>query len=350
MAEQGRTFGGPSTHLGTETMSTVSVTRTQTKRPPEPMQRLDPLIPSHVWVRIAILAALFIPLHWDILWRLTQFALTDGDWSHAFLVPFISLYFVYQQKQRLLDTPTRTCWWGLPIILICLGGYFLSIYPIRNDMLKGYCMIGEIFGLVLLMAGPAVIRVVWLPIIYLMFAVKVTQQYWGKLASELQVIAAKAAVVVLQLFSIDATVNGTTIDLWKGMEPLGSLNVAEACSGLRMLMTFIALGVAVAYLWDRPWWARLTMVALTVPIAVAVNVGRVTVIGLVYLVNPEYSAGDSHIFIGMLMLVPALGMFLLLGWVMNKIVLTDAAARPVAAPAQRPPGDAPASHNDANDH
>jgi len=315
--------------MAVERMSTVSVTNSKTSQQRPTYSQLQPLIPSHVWVRIAIIAALFIPLHWDIINRLIRFAWTDGDWSHAFLVPLISIYFIHQRREALRAVTPRTCWWGLPLLLAGMIGYFLSIYPVRNDMLKGYFMIFEIFALVLLLAGPGVIRVVWLPIVYLMFAVKVSQKYWTIIAENLQFFAAKASVVTLQLFGIDATVTGTTIDLWKGMEPLGSLNVAEACSGLRMLMTFIALGVAMAYLWDRPWWARLTMVLLTVPIAVAVNVGRVTVIGLLYLIDPKYSVGDFHIFMGMLMLIPACGLFLLVGWIMNKLVINEPAAESV---------------------
>jgi exosortase len=307
--------------LATERMSTVSVTNSNPARQPASSDRLGPLIGPHVWWRIALIVALFVPLHWDIIGRLIRFAWTDGDWSHAFIVPLISLYFVHQRRDDLKAIEPRTCWWALPLLLIGMAGYFLSIYPIRNDMLKGYFMILEIFAIVLLLAGPRVIMITWLPIVYLVFAVKVSQKYWTIIAENLQLLAAKSSVVTLQLFGIDATVSGTTIDLWHGMQPLGSLNVAEACSGLRMLMTFIALGVAMAYLWDRPWWARLTMVLLTVPIAVVVNVGRVTVIGLLYLIDPKYSAGDFHLFMGMLMLIPACGLFLLLGWVLNKIVL-----------------------------
>ena len=302
-------------------MSTVSVTNSKTARQPASTEQLGPLIAPHVWVRIALITAVFVPLHWDIIWRLIRFAWTDGDWSHAFIVPLISIYFVHQRRDELKAIAPRVCWWGLPLLLLGLTGYFLSIYPIRNDMLKGYFMIAEIFAIVLMLAGPRVIMATWLPILYLAFAVKVSQKYWTVIAEKLQFLAAKASVVTLQLVGIDATVSGTTIDLWHGMQPLGSLNVAEACSGLRMLMTFIALGVAMAYLWDRPWWARLTMVLLTVPIAVAVNVGRVTVIGLLYLIDPKFSAGDFHIMVGMFMLIPACGLFLLLGWVLNKIVL-----------------------------
>lgn len=332
-----------------------SITRSSTARhapaPAEP--ELRPLIPPHVWARIALLTLLLVPLHWDLIWRIVGvvpstgdapdglvasllaplhlrpfgYAWTSGDWSHALLIPFISLYFISQHADTLRTTRAKTCWWGLPIALAGLAGYFLALYPLRSDMLKGDAAILELFGIVLLFVGPSMMRVLWFPIVYLAFAIRISDGVWDAVAWKLQNIAAGSATVLLTLFGIDAQIRGTTIELYHGLQKLGSgLNVAQACSGLRMLMTFAALGVAMAYLWERPWWARLTLVLLTVPIAIAVNVGRVTLLGLLYLVNPAYSQGDFHIFMGMLMLIPAGAMFWGVGWLLNLLVEDQAEA------------------------
>ncbi len=308
-----------------------------------------PLIARHVWARIAVIAGLLIPLHSDILWRMVGvvtlqpreaptsglvggilgtlglkpfgYAWTSGDWSHVILIPFISIYFITQHAHELRSRLPRTCWAGLVVFLAGLAGYLVAIYPIRDDMIKGYCMIVEIFGITLLMVGPSMMKVLWFPIVYLGFAIKVGDQTWGAVAWQLQQIAARSAAVILNLIGIDAQIHGTTIELYHGLNRLEALNVAEACSGLRMLMTFIALGVAVAYLWERPWWARLTLVLMTVPIAIAVNIGRVTTMGILSLVAPGYNRGDFHVFVGMLMLIPAFILFVALGWVLNKILI-----------------------------
>ena len=83
------------------------------------------------------------------------------------------------------------------------------------------------------------------------------------------------------------------------------------------------MGVALAFLWDRAWWQRLVMISMAIPIALAVNIGRVTALGLIYLVDKRYAQGDFHIFVGMLMLIPAAGLFLLLGWVLDQIIVRD---------------------------
>ena len=217
---------------------------------------------------------------------------------------------------------------GILLLLLGIVGYILGIYPIRNDMAKGYSMILALGGLVWFLCGAKVAKIAWFSVFYMVFAIKLSDRIWEVVAFKLQGIAAAASGVTINLLGLpaglEAEVVGHTIQLWHHGEQLGNgLNVEEACSGLRMLMTFIALGFAVAYLADRPWWARLTMVVMTVPIAIAVNVGRVSTLGLLYPLNPKLAQGEAHIFIGLLMLLPALGLFMLLGWILNRLVIPE---------------------------
>lgn len=217
---------------------------------------------------------------------------------------------------------------GIVLLLVGIVGYIVGVYPIRNDMAKGYSMILALGGLVWFACGAKVARIAWFSVFYMVFAIKLSDRVWEAVAFKLQGIAATASGVAINLLGLpaglEAEVVGHTIQLWHHGEQLGNgLNVEEACSGLRMLMTFIALGFAVAYLADRPWWARLTMVVMTIPIAIAVNVGRVATLGLLYPVNPKLAQGEAHIFIGLLMLLPALGLFMLLGWILNRLILPE---------------------------
>lgn len=279
---------------------------------------VERLLPVYVRVRLGLLATLFLVLHWDILRRLAQFAWTDGNWSHAFLVPLFSLYFVYQRRDQLAEAEPRGCWWGLPVLIAGVGGYLAAVVA-GQDTLKGYAAIVELLGLALLLAGPAMMRWLWFPIVYLAFAVKIGEPAWGAIAGQLQQLAAHSAAVGLHAMGIEAVVTETTIHLYRGLDQVGALMVAEACSGMRMLMTFLALATAVAYLWQRPWWARLLLVLVTVPIAVVMNIARVVLLGGIYLVAPQYASGDFHLMTGMLMLVPALGLFLLAAWGLEKL-------------------------------
>lgn len=299
------------------------MTDSPTQAIPAADKRPDPslldILSPHIRIRILILAAAFIALHHDILLRIAHFARTDGDWSHAFLIPILSIIHLHSNREKLAAAAPRVCWAGLPIMLIGLAGYILSLHPWQNDMLKGYFMVLELFGLVLLLGGPAVMRVVWFPVLYLAFAVKITPEWWSALAHVLQHMAAGASVWLLNLLGYPASVSETAITLVHEGVALPPLNVAEACSGMRMLIAFVAMGVAVAFLAQRPWWSRLTLVAMTLPIAIFVNVCRVTTLGILYTVDPQYARGDFHLFIGMLLLLPGLGLFLLTGWGLSKL-------------------------------
>ena len=286
------------------------------------------LIQPYVWMRIAVLGVLFVLYHEYIIRYMFKLAWEDPNWSHAFLVPFISLYFIHQRREDLLKIAPRTCWLGLPLMLAAAVGYTIGVYPFSNQMVMGYSMILSLFGMVWLLTGTAMMRVLWLPIAYLFFAVKISFLIWEPIAWQLQKVAAVCAAVVLTALGmplgIEAECIGTSIHIYQNgnmIEP--AMNVAEACSGLRMLMTLIALGVAVAYLSERPWWARLVMVLMTVPIAILVNVGRVTVIGFIYPYNQEMSTGEFHIFVGMLMLIPALALLMLVGWFLRHVVVRE---------------------------
>ncbi|MEM9418232.1 MAG: exosortase [Planctomycetota bacterium] len=292
----------------------------------------QPLITPIGWAWIAVCLAFFSWMHIDFLRQTYRFS-KDPDWSHVLIIPAISIYYIYLNKTRLQAAPKRLYWWALPLIFVGLYSYVFWIFPGRNDMFRGYSMVLTIFATALFLFGPAAMRVLWFPIAYLVLAVKVSDAIWSRIAERLQDIAAAGATVMLQIFAefMDFTVNnaGNTITLGfmkNGVWVEEGMNVAEACAGLRMLMAFIALGVALAFLFDRTWWQRAVMISLAIPIAVVVNIGRVTALGLIYTVDKEYAQGDFHLFVGMLMLIPAAGLFLLLGWVLDKIIIRDSDA------------------------
>lgn len=283
------------------------------------------------WVWAGLLAAAFIFLHWHLIRRMTLIGLDDQNWSHILVIPVISGYYIYLHRDRLRATSRRVSLWGIPLMVLGVIGFALGVMPIRNDMAQGYSAILTLFGLLLLLLGPVMMRILWFPVAFLVFSIKVSDAIWNLIASKLQIVAAQGSVIFLEVLSpltgMNADLRGSTIDLTYpgpgGLPMQAPMNVAEACSGLRMLMAFLALGVALAFLFPRSWWQRLIMVALAAPIAVFVNVLRVTTLGLLHLIDPELSKGDFHIFVGMLMLIPAAGLLMLVGWCLDKIIIVE---------------------------
>jgi exosortase len=187
---------------------------------------------------------------------------------------------------------------------------------------------------VLFLGGWELIKYTWLPLVFLVFAVPLPQRYYVRLTMPMRQWAASAATFLLNLVGgIEATASGVVIDVfYKGQRVEPALNVAEACSGMRLLMAFVALGVAMAYLHYRPLWQRLVLLVSTVPIAMLCNIVRVTVTGFIYvLIHPKYTQGIYHNILGLAMLPLAFGLYGVLAWFMSSLFIdeTQAVARDI---------------------
>lgn len=277
---------------------------------------------------IAVIGVLMIAFHWYLISRMVRIAMNDPNWSHMLIIPFISIYYIHLNRQKLMATPRRVCRWGLPLIMLGLGGYVLGIFPIQNDMAMGYSMILTIFGICLLLLGPAMMRTLWFPIAFMVFAIKISPAIWSIIAGQMQNFAAKGSYLLMDMTSgltgLYVTLKGSTLHLDYGQTDAPTpMNVAEACGGMRMLMAFLALGVALAFLFPRKWWQRMIMVGLAAPIAIFVNALRVAVLGWLHLIDPSLAHGDFHIFVGMLMLIPAAGLLMLVGWCLDKMLIVE---------------------------
>jgi len=190
-------------------------------------------------------------------------------------------------------------------------------------------MIATLGAVVLFLGGWRLVKYTWLPVVFLVFAVPLPRRYYVRLTMPMQKLAATVTTVLLNLVSgLEATVNGVVINvIYKGQRLEPALNVAEACSGMRLLMAFLALGVAMAYLHYRPIWQRIVLLASTIPIAIFCNIVRVTVTGFIYvLIHPRYAQGIYHDILGMAMLPLAFGLYGLLAWFMSSLFVEETEA------------------------
>jgi exosortase len=286
--------------------------------------------PLETCARIAVLAGVLV---WMNFWQLrivVRTWRTDDNWSHGFLIPLFSIYFLYSRREELLSAPRRVCAWGLWLmllgILVSLGGVYLK-QAYRSGLFDWFSRTGIIpmvMGLVLYLAGPRVLRVAWLPVAFLIFAMPLPPDTYSRIALPLQNLAAAASAAILKLCGVDIIVKASELTLRSVSGVQRELTVAEACSGVRMLVAFMALGVAMAYLDDKPIWQRVTLVLMGVPIAVASNVLRVIITSTAYVMDePEFGKDFMHSFTGMLMLVPALLMLWGLGWILQHLFVAD---------------------------
>lgn len=215
--------------------------------------------------------------------------------------------------------------WGLAIVLCGLAVFQYGIYPGRNDWTSDMGIPLVIFGVVLTMCGWQVMKIAWFPIAFLICAIPWPPLVYSRVASPLQELAATIAVGTLNICQITSEQAGTKIIIDRGIGlPPRTLNVAEACAGMRSLMTFISVGAAMAFLSHRPLWQKFFITLSAIPIAIFCNVMRVSGQGLLdRLWSEQVSEGFAHAFVGLVMLIPAFFLLLLVQWVLDKIVVEE---------------------------
>jgi exosortase len=277
-------------------------------------------------------------LFWDFVAKQIRYAVTQqADWGHTLVIPFIAGYFVYIQRDRLLATPFKTTWFGLAIMVIGVGLYMACAagpLALRHHNTQGVSVAITITGLTLLFCGWNAMRWLAFPLAYLfVFSQTISERLLHTVTFFMQDITARGSAILLSLF-LDVDRLGNTIYIAQGAKSV-PLNIAEACSGMRMLMAFLALGTAMAYTGLPFWWQRALLVAMGVPTAIFVNILRVCTLGVLTLADAGYAAGDFHSFIGLLWLLPAFAIYLGLMWIIRRLVIEEdtppAPRAPVAA-------------------
>ncbi len=246
------------------------------------------------------------------------------DWGHAYVIPILSGYMVWKWRNEIAAIRPAVFWPGLAPFLLGIASYFWGVVGIKNHMFQGFSIILTVFGLTLLLLGPAIARYVFLPIVFLVFAVTVSERIMIELTFPLQLAASQGGYLVLSLigaaagFSVD--VKGNLIEIIDSTGQSHPLNIAAACSGMRMVVAFFALAGATALLGCRMWWQRVALMLLATPVAIIINTGRVSVLGLLSLWDSNLASGEAHTAIGTFLLLPGLGLFMAVIWALNKIV------------------------------
>ena len=285
------------------------------------------IVPPKTWVRMAVVAILLGAVYWATIWNhLVRRWMNDGNWSHGWLVPVFSGYLLATQRERLAAVIPRANYLGAVVLVFSLGLYFITswwwpmVYP------QIVSIIGSILGLTLLLGGWSLMRVAWFPIMFLLFALPLPQGLYVDLTLRLRALASTLAAAIMPLFAsgLYTEAQSVVIDYDFGGRS-GHLNVEEACSGMRLLMAFVTLGVAMAYLGNRATWQRVIMVLCCIPIALICNTIRVTATGLLFVYERnELAQGTPHQLLGIFMLVIAFGLFAFVGYLLNHLFVEDA--------------------------
>ncbi len=236
------------------------------------------------------------------------------EYSHAYLIPLISAFIIWQKYSEIIKTTLDGSWLGASLVLVGIFLWYLGELSTLYIIIK-YAFLVALFGLVLSFAGIRKIHLFSFAVLLLFFTIPLPNFIYNNLSSYLQLISSKIGVEVIRLFGISVFLEGNVIDLGNY-----KLQVVEACNGLRYLFPLITLGVIVAYFYQDKFWKKIFIVASTVPITIIMNSIRIGIIGvLVEYWGIEMAEGFLHDFEGWVIFMICFGILLAEMWLLTKL-------------------------------
>ncbi|VAW50100.1 Cell division protein FtsW [hydrothermal vent metagenome] len=230
------------------------------------------------------------------------------EYSHGYLIPFITAFLLWQRKDLLEKEEFSADWIG--VLLAVAGSAIVIIGNISaTHVISLYGFLITLVGITYAYMGSAA-RIIVVPILFLFFMIPLPGIFLFRLSSELQLISSQIGVEVIRLFDISVFLEGNVIDLGKF-----KLQVVEACSGLRYLFPLLSLSFIAAYFFSVAYWKRIVIVVSSIPITIFMNSFRIGVIGvLVEYYGIEQAEGFLHDFEGWVVFMFSIGLILLEMW------------------------------------
>ena len=260
-------------------------------------------------IAIILLAGLYFRIIPEMVLQWYQ----DENYSHGFIVPLIAGYFIYTRWDELKDTQVTHWNAGLAVIIFALCQLLVAWLGVEYFTMRS-SLIVLLAGLVLYFFRTAVFRIVTLPLAYLFFMVPIPYIIYDAVAFPLKLFVTKVSVGFLKLVGVVVLREGNII-----MFPATTLEVADACSGIRSLISLLALAVAFAFFLRITPWKRWLLICSAVPIAIFTNALRVIVTGfLAQYWGAKAAEGFFHEFAGLAVFGLAMVMLVALGALLGK--------------------------------
>ena len=251
-------------------------------------------------VAMGLIAASIAVVYTPIISSLVRQWASDENYSHGFLIVPFAAWFAWQQRARLGRTPLAPANAGIAVVCVSLVMLLAGLFG-AELFLTRISLIGIIAGAVLFICGWPWLRLLAFPIAFLLLAVPLPAVLFNQIAFPLQLLASRTGESVLNMAGVPVLREGNILVL-----PTTTLEVAQACSGIRSLISLLTLGIIVGKLREPRRWARIVLAALTVPVAIAANAARVAGTGLLAsYIGARAADGFFHTFSGWLMFVVA---------------------------------------------
>lgn len=264
-----------------------------------------------VWGSV-VLGALIAAIYYRVLGKLVTDWWEIPDFSHGFLVPIFAFYMVWMKKKSLQETKIVPSWNGVFVVALGLVVLVLGVYG-AELFLSRVSLVILLSGLVLCFGGWQLLTELRFVLLVLLLAIPIPSIIFNEITLPLQILASKSASNLLPLFGVPVLREGNVIEL-----PAMKLEVAEACSGIRSLMSLFTLAVFYGYFLEKSLLRRAILAVASIPIAIAANAVRILGTGLcVQYWDPDKALGFFHEFSGWVMFLVSLGCLFIVHRAMN---------------------------------
>ncbi len=268
--------------------------------------------PLYVVSAFAIVATLisFAPFFYEVF----DLRTLAPDTGFGIVLPFVSLFLIWRQRDQLRGIPITGSWYGLLLVAAGLALRAIGAFSTMSTVVR-YGFLLVLYGLVLSFTGPKLFRRLGAPLAILIFMVPLPMYLTGVLTLDLQLISSIIGVWIIRAFGISVFLEGNVVDLGTMQ-----LEVAEACSGLRYLLPLMVLALMVAYLYRGEAWKRILIFFVSIPITVLMNSIRIGFIGItVEYWGKRMAEGVLHDFEGWLVFMLSLAALLLVALLLTKV-------------------------------
>jgi exosortase len=259
------------------------------------------VISNMAWGSVAILGVLLAALYYRIAFKLVSDWYNIPDYSHGLLIPFFVLYLVWDKRKTLQATPVRPSWAGLWLVLLGLFVVLLGVFG-ADLFLSRISFVLLAAGIIWTVLGRPMLGESKFILFVCLLAIPLPALVMNHITFPLQIWATKLASDLLPLAQVPVLREGNVINL-----PAMQLEVAEACSGIRSLMSLFTVAVIYGYFLEKGLVRRTILALAALPIAVAANAARIFGTGLcVQYWDPDKAVGFFHEFSGWLMFIVSL--------------------------------------------
>jgi exosortase len=260
-----------------------------------------PAAPAKIsWSAIAWFGGLLLLCYAPILYRMAVQWANDEDMGHGFFVPLVAGFIVWQRRDTLAALPRRPNGWGL--FLVVFAALEAVVATLGAELFTArLAFVIALVGVVLYLGGKDWLKALAFPLSLLLFMIPIPAIIYAQLTLKLQTLASQLGELLISMMGIPVLRAGNTLQL-----PSQTLDIAEACSGIRSLLSLGFLSLVYAYFTDKRVWMRWALLVATIPIAIGANGIRVAVTGLLSEIDTKLATGAYHEAEGYIVFIVAL--------------------------------------------